>query len=284
MKLIADSGSTKTDWCVLDDSVVVRRLCSQGINPFQQDATTIDRIIQRELIACLPDGNSIDEIYFYGAGCRNEMRPVLKRIFEKYFSGAEKIEVCSDLVAAARALFSGREGIACILGTGSNSCLYDGRNIVSNVSPLGYVLGDEGSGAVLGRLFVNAIFKGRLSRGVRNRFLSETGLTLPEIIKKVYREPMANRFLASLSVYIHKYLDDSGVTELVIDNFCDFFRKNIALYERRDLHVGAVGSIAFYYEQQLREAARIEGFSIGCVCKSPLDGLVAFHSGAGQDF
>lgn len=278
MKLIADSGSTKTDWCLLRGGNDAARFSGQGINPFQQDAATIEKIVSDGPLSCLPDAVRVDEIYFYGAGCRDEMRPMLRGIFARCFPAATVIEINSDMLAAARALFANGEGIACILGTGSNSCLYDGGKIVSNVSPLGYILGDEGSGAVLGRLFVNAIFKGCLPNGVRDRFLRDSGLALSEIINKVYREPLANRFLAGLSVYIHDYLPDSGVEALVVDNFRDFFRKNVALYCRRDIPVGAIGSIAFYYERQLREAAGMEGFRLEYVRKSPMDGLLAFHS------
>lgn len=281
MKLIADSGSTKTDWCLVRGVDDVMRFNSQGINPFQQDAHTIEKIVSSGPLQSLPDAVQVDEIYFYGAGCRDEMCPMLRDIFTRCFPVANVIEINSDILAAARASFAHDEGIACILGTGSNSCLYDGSKIISNVSPLGYILGDEGSGAVLGRLFINAIFKGRLSPGVRNKFLRDSGLSLPEITNKVYREPMANRFLASLSVYIHKYLEDNSVEALVVDNFRDFFRKNVTLYQRKDVSVGAIGSIAFYYEKQLREAANMEGFHIEHIMKSPMDGLLVFHSANG---
>ena len=156
----------------------------------------------------------------------------------------------------------------------ANSCLYDGRRIVANVPPLGYILGDEGSGAVLGRLFVNALFKGGLSESLRDKFLTESGLTLPAIINKVYREPMANRFLASLSMFIHDNLDDEGLENLVVDNFRNFFRRNVKLYGRSELPVGAVGSIAFYYSRQLERAAVLEGFELVKIVKSPMDELV----------
>ena len=166
------------------------------------------------------------------------------------------------------------EGIACILGTGANSCVYDGNEITANVPPLGYILGDEGSGAVLGRMFINALFKCGLSAELRDEFLCETGLTLADIINKVYREPMANRFLASTSLFIHNHLDNNDLRTLVVDNFKAFFRRNVSLYGRRDLPVGAVGSIAFYYKTELLEAARSEGFEVVKVIKSPMDGLV----------
>lgn len=274
MKLIADSGSTKTDWCLTDGGEVKLRVCGQGINPFQQNADVIESIIKDELVGRLDDAGVITEIEFYGAGCRDEKIALMEGVLHRVFANAGRVEVCSDVLGAARALFGGGSGIACILGTGANSCLYDGGRIAANVPPLGYILGDEGSGAVLGRLFINALFKGGLPAALRDGFLAETGLTLAGIINKVYREPMANRFLASTSVFIHKHLENSELRDLVIRNFRNFFKRNVNLYGRRDLPVGAVGSIAFYYQSELAEAAEAEGYNINKVIKSPMEGLV----------
>lgn len=273
MKLIADSGSTKTDWCVVDGVDVVCRFVGQGINPFQQSIERIERIVRSELLGNIACAGFIREIEFYGAGCRDVMVCRLERMFREIFVNAATVEVCSDMLGAARALFGRDEGIACILGTGANSCLYDGKDIVSNVPPLGYILGDEGSGAVLGKLFVNALFKGGLSCSLRDKFLSETGLTLPDIINKVYREPMANRFLASLSVFIHDNLGDKDVEALVVENFRNFFKRNVDSYRRKDLAVGAVGSVAYFYKEQLEHAAGLEGYRLSRVVKNPLDEL-----------
>lgn len=278
MKLIADSGSTKTDWCVLDGGNVVCRVAGHGINPFQQSYEEIKRIVEDELVCRLGTADAISEIEFYGAGCRDDKTQIMRDILSRAFVKADRVEVCSDMVGAARALFGNNEGLACILGTGANSCLYDGRGVVANVPPLGYILGDEGSGAVLGKLFVNALFKGGLSEQLRDKFLSESGLTLAEIINKVYREPLANRFLAGMSVFIHKNLDDEALRSLVIDNFRNFFRRNVCQYKRNDLPVGAVGSIAFYYHEQLECAAKLEGYELVKVVKSPMDGLILLNS------
>ena len=279
MKLIADSGSTKTDWCVVDGGEVVFHTVGQGINPLQQGIDAIENVIKAELVTLFGDARSIAEIEFYGAGCRDGMVPAMERLLRKLFVNAVRVEVSSDVLGAARALFGGREGIACILGTGANSCLYDGERITANVPPLGYVLGDEGSGAVLGRLFVNRLFKGGLPESLRDEFLEDTGLTLAEIIRKVYREPLANRFLAGMSVFIHNHLENNELRALVVENFRNFFRRNVALYGRVDLPVRAVGSIAFYYERELHEAAEAEGFRVDKVIKSPMEGLVMVKGG-----
>lgn len=275
MKLIADSGSTKTDWCVVDGGKVVSRFCGQGINPYQQDEDVIENIVKEEIVNQFGDVGKITEIEFNGAGCRDDKIVVVEGVLRRAFVNAGRVEVCSDMLGAARALFGTGEGIACILGTGANSCLYDGKRITANVPPLGYILGDEGSGAVLGRLFINALFKGGLPAAMRNEFLSATGLTLPDIIDKVYREPLANRFLASTSLFIHNHLYNNDLRALVVDNFINFFKHNVNLYGRRDLPVGAVGSIAFYYEKEFLEAAVTEGYKVAKVIKSPMEGLLA---------
>ncbi len=274
MKLIADSGSTKTDWCVVDGGEVVFRTAGHGINLFQQNDAEVENIVNNEFTSSFDGVERIAEIEFYGAGCRDGMVSHMEWLLRKLFVNAVRVEVCSDVLGAARALFGDREGIACILGTGANSCLYDGRRIMANVPPLGYILGDEGSGAVLGRQFINALFKGGLPAAMRDEFLSETGLTLADIINKVYREPLANRFLASTSVFIRNHLENKALRGLVVDNFKSFFKRNVNLYGYRDLPVGAVGSIAFYYKSELFEAAEAEGYKVGKVIKSPMEGLV----------
>lgn len=155
--------------------------------------------------------------------------------------------------------------------------MYDGENIIQNTPPLGYVLGDEGSGAVLGRLFMNAIFKNPQFAEIRDAYLSETKLTMPLIINKVYREPLANRFLASTSSFIQQHLDFKPLRQMVIANFRSFFQHNLVQYGRRDLQVHAIGSIAFYYQEELREAAEKEGFKLGNVQATPMEGLIKYH-------
>jgi N-acetylglucosamine kinase-like BadF-type ATPase len=186
--------------------------------------------------------------------------------------------VFSDLMAAARALCQHEEGIACILGTGANSCLYDGNEIVQNTPALGYILGDEGGGAVLGRMFLNAIFKNPLYAAIRDNYLAETKLTQADIINKVYRESMANRFLATTSLFISQHLDNTLLSNLVVQNFREFFSHNIVPYQRFDLPVHFVGSMAHHYEEQLEQAAKAEGFRLGRVMKSPMEGLISYHS------
>lgn len=277
MILIADSGSTKTDWTLLPEATTPRRsmadsrqIQTPGINPVHQTPEAIR--------ASLPlIEQAVDAVYFYGAGCTADRIPLMTSLLSEHFQ-SPRVEVSSDLLGAARALCGRSEGIACILGTGANSGLYDGARIVQNTPALGYVLGDEGSGAVLGRRFFNALFKRPDFAALRDDYLSTEHLTMADVIRRVYREPMANRFLASTSLYIGQHIDHPLLQELVTDNFRDFFRINLLPYGRRDLPVGFVGSMAHYYRRQLAAAARAEGFLLGTVLKSPMEGLVAYHS------
>lgn len=278
VRLLVDSGSTKTDWCVVDADGQYRIFPTQGINPFHQKRQDVCRVIAEEFFpkmrteyGMLPHFSSV---CFYGAGCCGEGASLIRGILEDAFPENTLIKVYSDLMAAARAVCGNSYGIACILGTGANSCLYDGRRILRNVSPLGYILGDEGSGAVLGKLFLNELLKGDIPKEIREEYFATSHQTLDDIIRKVYREPMANRWLASLSPFIHSHLYCVEVRDVVINNFMDFFRKNVDHYGRNDLVVGAVGSVAYYYKQELVDAAHSCGYKIGKVLKSPFEGLV----------
>ena len=218
----------------------------------------------------------VENVFFYGAGCIAGRAGVVSESISSILVDA-KIYVADDLLGAARALCGHKSGIACILGTGSNSCLYDGENIVAHTPALGYVLGDEGSGAVLGRKFLNAVLKQTLPENIRKRFLQESGLDMAEVINRVYRSPAPNRFLASMSKYIHGYLDEKEVRDIVIDNFEDFIRNNILAYGDEFRTINVVGSIAYHYKEQLTEAASRNGFQIGKIIKSPIEGLIEYH-------
>ncbi len=297
MKLIADSGSTKTDWALLhnadwqSDSFVIASFSTQGITPIHQEPSEIRQILGQELmphLSTFPRAQLINSrvleapllsnmhVYFYGSGCTPANVPMMKQILSEFFS-PQNVEVHSDLMAAARALCQQEAGVACILGTGANSCLYDGENIVQNTPPLGYILGDEGSGAVLGKLFMNAIFKDPEFSDVRDAYFKETKLTMPAIINKVYREPLANRFLASTSTFIHQHLDFEPLRQMVVDNFRLFFQRNVQQYQRHDLSIHAIGSIAHYFQEELAEAACKENFALGTILRTPMEGLISYH-------
>ena len=277
MILIADSGSTKTDWALIPPPAVANAslFTSQGINPFHQDRSVITGILRQELLPQLnPEGVSC--VFFYGSGVRPELEPVMASLLQEVFPQAKQVEAHSDLLGAARALCGHNYGIASILGTGANSCLYDGKAIIQNTPALGYILGDEGSGGVLGKHFLHELYKGVLSDNIRSEFGQEYGLTMADVIQRVYREPMPNRFLASLAPFIHRHLSDDAVNQIVINNFRDFFRYNIRPYGHPEIPVSCVGSVAWYFRDQLAEAADAEGFTLGTILRSPIEGLIEF--------
>ena len=278
MILIADSGSTKTDWALIPPTAAANAslFASQGINPVHQDRSVIAGILRQELLPQLNPEN-VSCVCFYGSGVRPELEPVMVQLLQEAFPQAKKVEAHSDLLGAARALCGHNYGIASILGTGANSCLYDGEAIVQNTPALGYILGDEGSGGVLGKHFLHELYKGVLSENIRAEFEREYSLTMADVIRRVYREPMPNRFLASLAPFIHRHLSDPAVRDLVIDNFRDFFRYNIRPYGHPEMPVSCVGSVAWYFRDQLAEAANAEGFTVGTVLRSPIEGLTEYH-------
>lgn len=292
MKLIVDSGSTKTDWAFAKSKSDVITACSKGINPVVQDKNEIDGIFSYELMPFIHEKGiekkEIDSVFFYGAGCTTSKAPVLLSIIKKTFCDASVVVVESDLLGAARSLCGKSKGIAAILGTGANSCYYDGEKILSSTPALGYILGDEGSGAVLGRNFINGILKGWLPKEICENFLLETKMTVADIIDGVYRSKCPNRFLASMSKFIANHIADyCELDDLVVRNFNDFIRLNILPYLQDDSikcmygqccpKVNAVGSVAFYYKSELQRAMKNYGLECGHITKSPLVGLIDYH-------
>ena len=291
MILIADSGSTKTDWVIVTNAAEPVVINTQGINPVHQSREQIVNILRDEFQSRMgadPDVRKLRSsailtpqfpmaVYFYGSGIRPEMEKSMRGVLEETFPQAITVEAHSDLLGAARALCGHECGIASILGTGANSCLYDGKTIVEHTPALGYILGDEGSGAALGKRFIHDLYGGKLSDEMKTTFEKEMRLDLAEIINRVYRQPLANRFLASLSDFISNHREDKGVHEVLINNFVDFINYHIAPYNRRDLPVSFIGSIAWHYQEELLEAAQRAGFVVGTSLKSPLGGLLRYH-------
>lgn len=281
MILIADCGSTKIDWCLLNNDKVEKQVFTMGMNAVMLTEEEMRERIAAELMPELKGITGIEAIYFYGAGCISaEVCGNVARALRHNIPEAGTVEVYSDLLAAARALCGHKPGIACIMGTGSNSCLYDGKAIVSNVSPLGYILGDEGSGAVLGKLFLGDVLKNQLPKDVAQKFLEQYDLSLLSIIRRVYKEPLANRFLASVTPFMSANLDVPQIHDLVLGSFKAFFRRNIMQYEGFDREpVNFIGSIAYHFRPVLEEAAKECGCTVGIIYKSPMEGLLKYHAG-----
>lgn len=281
MILIADCGSTKIDWCVLNNTKVEKQVFTLGMNAVMLTEEEIRTRLSDELMGELGDhASQITAVFFYGAGCISpEVCGNVARAIKANIPSAENIEVYSDLVAAARALCGRQPGIACIMGTGSNSCYYDGTAVVANVSPLGFILGDEGSGAVLGKYFLGDVLKKQLPAEICAAFLQEYDLDLLTIIRRVYKEPQGNRFLASVTPFLSKNINVPEIHALVLNAFRAFFKRNIKQYDASaEMPVNFIGSIAYYFADVLREAAEAEGCTVGKIIKSPMEGLLKFHS------
>lgn len=277
MILIADCGSTKIDWCVVDHGKLVKQVFTCGMNALLLTEEEMQLRIATELMPEIKDFN-IDKVYYYGAGCvSDEVCGNVRNAIAANLA-AREIEVHSDLLAAARALCDHNAGIACILGTGSNSCVYDGKDIVDNVSPLGYILGDEGSGAVLGKILVGDVLKQQLPQELCEKFLEQYGLDRLTIIRRVYKEPQANRFLASLTRFLIENIEHPAIYALVYNSFKSFFVRNIANYDNyKELKVNFVGSIAYYYSAVLKQVCADMGCTIGTIIQSPMEGLLNYH-------
>lgn len=278
MILLADSGSTKTDWCLVDQKNNVTKVRTAGINPFFQSSEEIANELATHLVPHLPTTH-LESVYFYGAGCTKEKSPIVAEALKKQFEITGACEVATDMLAAARGLCGHQPGIACIMGTGSNSCAYDGKDITKNVSPLGFILGDEGSGAVLGRTLVGDVLKNQLPKDIVEAFHAEYELSNADIIDHVYRQKFPNRFLASFVPFLAKHIENKAIFDLVKENFRRFLVRNVKQYQGWEhLPIGFVGSIAYYFQQSLKEALAAEHMTIGKTIQAPMEGLIAYHT------
>lgn len=277
MILLADSGSTKTDWGLVENGKLVKRLRTSGMNPFQMSEEAITEEIKTHLVPELP-GIVLDEVHFYGAGCTKEKQPIVERALRANLTINGECEVASDMLGAARGICGHKPGIACILGTGSNSCSYDGKNLVKNVSPLGFILGDEGSGAVLGKLLVGDVLKNQMPEAITKRFFEKYKLTSAEIIDRVYRQPKPNTFLASFVPFLEENIDEPKIYNLVKESFRSFLRRNVMQYDGwQTLPIGFNGSIAKIYKKPLLEALEEEGMHLGRIIQVPMEAMVEYH-------
>ena len=277
MILIADSGSTKTSWCLAGGKNKTEYFSTGGINPFFRSTEDIENELREKLV---PEINTeISYIHFYGAGIINaEKGNVVKQALQNLFPVAE-IEVESDLLAAARATLQHERGIACILGTGSNSCLYDGKGIVQHIRPLGFVLGDEGSGAVLGRKLLGDYLKGILPAQLSEKFHKQFPLSYPEFLEGVYKRERPNRFLAQFVPFLKENIKEEHCKFMVESSLDEFVQRNISQYPGfGQLPICFVGSVAFHFQEQLRNVLKKYHIPIKIVLKEPLNGLLDYHT------
>ena len=276
MKLIAESGSTRTEWALVEDNHLVQRVFTEGLNPFFQTRREISRSVRLGL----PESffkKKLDQVYYYGAGCSSyEKKNILGASLVAQFK--TPIQVESDLLAAARGLFKCEAGIACILGTGSNSCFYDGKIIVKNVKAAGYILGDEGSGAVLGKLFLADLLKGLAPKELANEFHEKFRISVNVVMESVYNLPFPNRFLGTIAYFLGDYMDNEYVYNLLTNNLRSFFNRNVCQYDYINYPIRFVGSLAYAYPDILQEVAQEFGVEIDVIEETPMNGLIEFHS------
>ena len=276
MKLIAESGSTRTEWALVEDNHLVQRVFTEGLNPFFQTRREISRSVRLGL----PESffkKKLDQVYYYGAGCSSyEKKNILGASLVAQFK--TPIQVESDLLAAARGLFKCEAGIACILGTGSNSCFYDGKIIVKNVKAAGYILGDEGSGAVFGKLFLADLLKGLAPKELANEFHEKFRISVNDVMESVYNLPFPNRFLGTIAYFLGDYMDNEYVYNLLTNNLRSFFNRNVCQYDYINYPIRFVGSLAYAYPDILQEVAQEFGVEIDVIEETPMNGLIEFHS------
>ncbi|MFV0555156.1 MAG: ATPase [Mangrovibacterium sp.] len=275
MRLIADSGSSKTDWAILDGELVVAEFKTLGINPFFRTSEDITSELQAIFS---PYRGAITTVNFYGAGIidaaqasvvGNALRPLL---------GDVPMEIASDMLGAARALSGDCMSVVCILGTGSNACLYDGKQLQANIPPMGFILGDEASGAVLGRQLVGDYFKQVMPESMRKKFYAEYQLEKADVIEHVYRMEKPNKYLAQFAKFLNQHIAAPYCQDLLANQFGQFIDRNILqLPNAQNFEVNCVGSIAYHFQQQLKAQLEIRGLRLGTVLQSPIEGLKIYH-------
>lgn len=278
MIAIADSGSTKTDWVILnDDHTESFRTTTIGFNPYHIDSDSITiEIAKNQELAQIAD--KITQVYFYGAGCSNDV--VLQIVLDglqPFYKNAE-ISINHDLLAACYAVYRGKPAMVCILGTGSNACYFDGKEIKEATPSLAYVLGDEGSGNHMGKKVIHAYFSNKLPPHLAERFKEKYNLTVTELNENVYQKPLANAYLASFSKFVHENKSDTFIQNLIYTSMYEFFQNQVLPNaEARFSEVNFIGSIAHYFEEEIRSAAAALHLEVGHIVRKPIDALVEYH-------
>jgi N-acetylglucosamine kinase-like BadF-type ATPase len=275
--LIADSGATKTKWC-LESENFSDSYYTEGLNPYYHTTASISAVINAELVPKL-DGAHIDEVYFYGAGCDN---PVKKQTVYKSLNAIfpdAPIDVEHDLLGAARACFFDEPGIACILGTGSNSCLYDGEKIVEHVPSLAFILGDEGSAGYFGKKLINSYFRFELPGKLKKELEKSYNMDLDHIMDGVSEGAQISRFVASYAKFLGDHSNHSFVKKILCEGFTSFISRIIKNYTSAGSYkVSFVGSVAYAHQNVIKEILQEEGLKSGTFSRNPLDRLITYHT------
>ncbi|MAW66266.1 MAG: hypothetical protein CMD18_08735 [Flavobacteriales bacterium] len=277
MIVIADMGATKTDWSFTEGSTVIKNISTKGFNPYFHTTGEIIDLLRPEFIG--EDFSNIEQVHFYGAGCSNDEKvTIVEHALKIYFPYAS-IEVNHDLLASARALCGKSPGIACILGTGSNTCLYDGMHIIANNPSLGFILGDEGSGGDLGRELIKAYYYGTLNPELNEKLEKQFNVDKNSLLGNVYSTDKPNAFCAAFTPFLTQNIKEDCINELVKNSFREFFNRHIRTYENfQKLPINFVGSIAFHFKSQLEEVAKEFGSRLGIIIQAPVAKLIEYHS------
>lgn len=277
VKLIADSGATKCEWCLLYDGKR-KSIITTGMNPYFLSKEQILELLQKELLSKMKDVK-VDEVFYYGTGLGNKDHiKTLKSALQKTFPGAV-VEATHDLLAAARAVCGTEKGVACILGTGSNSCYYNGKKILKNSPGLGFILGDEGSGAYLGKKVIQYYLYNTFDEDLRARFDAKFTVTSKDILENVYMKPFPNRYLASYAIFLAENRGHYMVENIIEDGINDFFFTHLCKYnESWKYPISFVGSVAYGFRDVIKELCSSYQFELGRILKKPMDGLIAFHA------
>lgn len=276
MIIIADSGGSKIDWRLLYNDGAIGQANSPGYNPYYQPVEDLDRLIHDIIFPLAKE--KVEKIFFYGAGVSSQKnQDTVQQSFARSFPDAE-IEIGWDLLAAARALCGHEPGIACIMGTGSNSCLYDGEKIVHNVANLGWILADEGSGAYIGKRLVFDYLRENLPTALAEKFRQRYPFHREEILERVYQREKPSAFLASFTRFIFQHLDEPYCYKLIYSSFAEFYENTVMKYENyQSLKVHFTGSIAFYFSDILRQVANDKGITVRNILEGPIAGLTLYH-------
>ncbi len=276
LTLIADAGSTKIEWMVLEDGKEVKHLITRGFNPNYADMIVFIDILYKEFPEDFP---AVDAVYYYGSGCGNEAaRARMHQILKVYFEEATEVYVTHDLMGATRAVLGKEKGIACILGTGANSCLFDGNDISERAVSLGYLVGDEGSGCYIGRKLTRAYFYDLMPLQLKHEFEEYYHLNISDFIDNIYHQKEASKYLAGFTKFAGEHQDDPFIKQLVKGCFCDFIEVFVKRYaDCHALPIGFVGSVAYHFQDLLKECLEENDLTLGRVIQSPMEGLIRYH-------
>ncbi len=278
MKLIIDSGTTKTHWVLLEEKQVTENFKTTGFNPYYTSAETIRQLISGELPENMRRKN-VEKIYFYGTGCSTRANcSKVDSILQSFFKTAI-IETHHDLYGAAVALLKDKEGIASILGTGSNSCLWNGHEIIESVPSTGWLLGDEGSATYLGKIILKAFLGGEMSKDITRTFYQDIGLDFEGVLHKIYSASQPNKWISGLAPFASAHINNREIRELVKKNFRDFLAVQIKRYSHyQTKEISFTGSVAWHFQELLREVLQEENLHAGSILQQPMDGLIEYHT------